>query len=190
APPRPAAAARAAGVPSATLPPRAGGGGRGRTDGVRWPLVAIGVAVIVAIVGIVSLVSGGEDEKATEPAAQTDRVVPPPAQTTDETTTPRGEITVAVLNGTSVTGLAKRVATRIERSGFDVPDDLVTNAIEQNRSATVVMYVEGARDEAREVARVIDVGSDAVTAIDGNTRTLTQGRARVVVTVGADQGQQ
>ena len=99
-------------------------------------------------------------------------------------------MTVAVLNGTTVTGLAKRTADKIKGAGFEVPSDLVADAAEQNRSATIVMFAEGARDEALDVAKVIGVGRDAVDVLDTSARTLTQGRARVVVTVGADQSQQ
>ena len=191
APVRPAAPARAAGAPTATVPPRAGGSRRGSTGGMRWPVLAIAGALLVIVVGIVFITSGGDDEAPQgDNAAQTEPEVLPPAQTEPaEDRTPRGEVTVAVLNGTSVPGLARRVAEKIEGAGFDVPDDLVTNAVEQNRSATVVMYAEGARDEAREVARVIDVGTDALDVMDESARTVTQDRAMVVVTVGADQSQ-
>jgi hypothetical protein len=162
------------------------------TGGLRWPVLAAIAAVAVIIIGIVVLVGGGDEDPAQDQARpQTREVIPPASQTTPrEPRTPRGDIPVAVLNGTSVPNLARRVADRIEAAGFEVPGDLVTNAAEQNRSATVVMYVEGARDEARDVARTIDVGSDAIDVIDDSTRTLTQNRARVVVTVGADQSQQ
>jgi hypothetical protein len=156
------------------------------------PIAAIAGALVVIVVGIVVLTGGGDDPSTDTTRAEEPRVIPPPSQTepADETEkTPRGDVTVAVLNGTSVTGLARRVAEKIEGAGFDVPDDLVTNAVEQNRSATVVMYSEGNREEALDVARTIDVGSDALDRLDESTRTLTQNRAMVVVTVGADQGQ-
>ncbi|HEV2999858.1 MAG TPA: LytR C-terminal domain-containing protein [Solirubrobacteraceae bacterium] len=185
-PPRPAAAAARAQAASATVPSRGRGGG----GGVRWPIVAVAVALLALIVvGVVVLAGGGDDEPA---ATQEPNVVaPPPSRSAqDEPPRPRGETTVAVLNGTTVNGLAKRTAAKIEGAGFDVPADLVTDAVEQNRSATIVMFAEGARDEALEVAKVIGVGRDAVDVLDTSTRTLTQGRARVVVTVGADQSQQ
>ena len=162
------------------------------TGGMRWPIFAIVGAIAVIVVGIVVIAGGGDDEAPqSDQARQTEpEVLPPPSQTEPaEDKTPRGEVTVAVLNGTSVPGLAKRVATKIEGAGFDVPDDLVTNAVEQNRSATVVMYAEGARDEARDVAKEIDVGTDALDVLDESARTVTQDRAMVVVTVGADQSQ-
>ncbi len=58
------------------------------------------------------------------------------------------------------------------------------------RSATLVQYVSDARCEAQAVARLIGVGSDAVSPLDVNTRTVAGEDARVVVTVGADQNQQ
>ncbi len=159
---------------------------------MRWPILAMVVALVVIVGGVaVALNGGGDDEQQPARTPETNRVVPPPAQeTTAEEPIARGDVTVAVLNGTTVTGLAKRTAERIEDAGFDVLDELVTDAVEQNRSATVVMYAEGARDEAREVAKAIEVGSDAVVQLDSSTRTVTQNRARVVVTVGADQSQQ
>jgi hypothetical protein len=159
---------------------------------MRWPILAMVVALVVIVGGVaIALNGGGDDEQQPARTPETNRVVPPPAQeTTAEEPIARGDVTVAVLNGTTVTGLAKRTAERIEDAGFDVLDELVTDAVEQNRSATVVMYAEGARDEAREVAKAIEVGGDAVVQLDSSTRTVTQNRARVVVTVGADQSQQ
>ncbi|HEV2815338.1 MAG TPA: LytR C-terminal domain-containing protein, partial [Solirubrobacteraceae bacterium] len=177
-------------VPSTTVPPRAGGRPGGPASGIRWPIIALVGAVVLLVVGVVVAVGGGGDDPQPAQTQEPNIVRPAPSSTTAEEPTPPGDTTVAVLNGTSVPGLAKRVATRIEESGFEVPEDLVTNAVEQNRSATVVMFVEGARDEARAVAKVIDVGSDALDVLDQNTRTLTQSRARVVVIVGADQSQQ
>jgi hypothetical protein len=92
-----------------------------------------------------------------------------------------------VLNGTTTTGLAARVADEVEEAGFD--RGTVADATEQNRSATMVQYVEGAREQARDVAEVIGVGADAISQLDQGTRLLAGEGARVVVTVGADQNQ-
>lgn len=157
---------------------------------MRWPIVAVAVALLALVVGGVFAVTGGGGDEAAQ-TQEPNVVAPPPSRSAqDEPPRPRSETTVAVLNGTTVTGLAKRTAAKIEGAGFAVPPDLVTDAVEQNRSATIVMFTDGARDEALEVAKVIGVGRDAVDMLDTSTRTLTQGRARVVVTVGADQSQQ
>ncbi len=191
-PPRPAGAVRAAplrgGVPSATLPPRAGGGGRTRTAGrPRRPLILAlaGGVLALAAVGIVlatQLGGGDEPERAERPPSN--RVVPPATSGGDRQS--RANTNVAVLNGTTVNGLARRVADRIESAGFT--RGVVTNASDRNRSATIIAYVPAARREALEVARVIRVGSDAVAPLDRNTQLLAPD-ARVVVTVGADQNQ-
>ena len=98
------------------------------------------------------------------------------------------ETTVAVLNGTTIGGLAKRTGEELKKAGYTV--GTVADAQEQNRSATVVQYAPDAKREAQAVAKLIGVGSDAVSQLDVNTRTVAGENARVVVTVGADQNQQ
>lgn len=142
-------------------------------------------------VGLALLLGGGDGEP--QQAGQTqpgNTVVPPqtsdpgPASTSSAT---RSDTTVAVLNGTTTPGLAARVADEVEQAGFT--RGTTGNATEQNRSATLVQYVDGARDEAREVAQVIGIGADAISPLDEGTRTVAGDAARVVVTVGADQNQ-
>jgi hypothetical protein len=99
----------------------------------------------------------------------------------------RGDVTVAVLNGTTVPGLARGAATKLQNAGFKI--GTVTNAPDQARSATVVAYQPGHVNEARVVARLIHVGSDAVKPIDQSTAVVAGQDAFVVVTVGADQSQ-
>jgi hypothetical protein len=70
------------------------------------------------------------------------------------------DVTVAVLNGTTVTGLAARVADEIRGRGFRVPDELVDDA-RVPRAATAVAYEQGARRQAIAVARAIGLGEDS-----------------------------
>ena len=97
----------------------------------------------------------------------------------------RGDVTVAVLNGTTVPGLAREVGTKLQNAGFKL--GTVTNAPDQARSATIVAYEPGHINEARVVARLIHVGADAVKQIDQSTAVVAGQDAFVVVTVGADQ---
>jgi hypothetical protein len=92
--------------------------------------------------------------------------------------------TVAVLNGTTIPGLARGVANRIQDGGYRI--GAVTNAGDQARSATIVEYVSGRRPEALAVARRIGLDASALQAMGEGTRVLSGG-AMVVVTVGADQ---
>jgi LytR cell envelope-related transcriptional attenuator len=150
--------------------------------------------VAVLVIGVVLAVAlgGGDDggQTTAQPAPQNE-VTPPANQDGGETNasspTSRGDTTVAVLNGTTIPGLARRTGDRVETSGFTL--GTVTDAPVQNRSATIVQYAEGSQDEARQVAEVIGVGEDAVSQLDVSTRTVAGEQAEVVVTVGADQDQ-
>jgi hypothetical protein len=100
----------------------------------------------------------------------------------------RGKVTVAVLNGTTVVGLARSASTKLERAGFK--GGTVTNdTTNQARSATAVFYTPANKAAALEVAKIIGVGRDAVLPIDQSTRVLAGTDAQVVVTVGSDQAQ-
>jgi hypothetical protein len=90
-----------------------------------------------------------------------------------------------VLNGTTIPGLARSVADRVDSGGYRI--GAVTNAPDQQRAATQVAYQSGQERAARQVAQLIDVGADAVVPIDEVTSATAGDEAVVVVTVGADQ---
>jgi hypothetical protein len=92
-------------------------------------------------------------------------------------------ITVAVLNGTDVAGLAGQIADSVEAAGFQRGN--VSNAPEQGGTAeSAVLYAEGAQRAARQVAQ--ELGITQTEPLDEQSRTLA-GTADVVVIVGADQ---
>jgi hypothetical protein len=93
-----------------------------------------------------------------------------------------------VLNGTTVTGLARGASDKLTKAGFK-PGVVTNDTTNQARSATAVLYTQGNRPAALDAARVIDVGRDAVQPIDQGTRLLAGEDADVVVSVGADQSQ-
>jgi hypothetical protein len=100
----------------------------------------------------------------------------------------RAKVTVAVLNGTTVVGLARSASDKLQRAGFK--GGTVTNdTTNQTRSATAVFYTPGNKAAALEVAKAIKVGRDAVLPIDQSTRVLAGNDAQVVVSVGQDQAQ-
>jgi hypothetical protein len=194
--PAPARAAGAAplrsGTPSRTLPPGTTvRGAAGNDGGGRRPigkiLAALAGVLVLAIVAVVLLTggSGGSEQVKT----QTNILVPPAGQDQATPQNPQ-EVTVGVLNGTSINGLARTTAEKLRSAGYEVPDDLIADAVERNRSATVVYFKEGSREAARQVAEAIGVGTDAVAPMDQDTLTLAGDRAPVVVTVGADQNTQ
>jgi hypothetical protein len=93
-----------------------------------------------------------------------------------------GEVTVSVLNGTTVPGLAARIGDRVESAGFRLGN--VTNASEQQRAESVILYRPGADREARIVGRRLRI--EQTERADASDRVLA-GTAKVVVMVGADQ---
>jgi hypothetical protein len=160
---------------------------------------AIGAIAVVAIVAIVLLtgVLGGDDTKTQTPntigAPSSDTSVDANAGKTttgSQSATPAaapapGSYVVAVLNGTTVPGLARGVANRLQNTKFKIGN--VTNAATQDRSATLVEFAPGHRAEADAVAKAIDVGKDAIQQLSPGSKTIAGNQATVVVTVGSDQ---
>jgi septal ring-binding cell division protein DamX len=92
-------------------------------------------------------------------------------------------ITVAVLNGTTVTGLAATVADKVEQAGFRRGN--TNNALTQGQQAeSVVEYSDGNVKAAQLVGKKL--GITQVEKIDPQTQTLA-GDATVTVIVGADK---
>jgi hypothetical protein len=92
-----------------------------------------------------------------------------------------GGIEVAVLNTTTASGIAGRVAGDIEDSGF--LRGQVGN-IERNTDQTIVMYAPDQKRAATRVARILD--DVAVQQIDREVQTAAGG-ADVVVILGQDR---
>jgi hypothetical protein len=94
----------------------------------------------------------------------------------------RSQTNVAVLNGTTVNGLARSVANRLDEEGYTV--GTVTDASNQAQPNTRVEFGEGHRTAAREVARGIDVPADQVQPLDPVDGATAGPNAEVVVVVG------
>jgi LytR cell envelope-related transcriptional attenuator len=138
---------------------------------VTQPRWMAAIALVAAALGVVAIFGserlldlGGDDARPTRAEA-----IEP------------GEVTVAVLNGTSVPGLGAKVGDDLEANGFDL--GAVTNSPRQF-DQTVVMFEPGQERAAQRVAR--DLGVRAVQPIDPPTRRLAEG-AEVVVIAGEDR---
>src|SRR3954469_23950205 len=202
---RPPAPLRASGA-SATMPPprtaagaaRARGGGpsgRSRRGSlIGYTALVIAVAAI-AIFAVLHFVVGGDDNK---PAAKPNTVAPPAAAgrttstanasngATGAAKVNRGKVRVAVLNGTTFTGLARSASDKLTKAGFQ-PGTVTNDTTNQQRWAAAVFYADGQKNAALEVAKIIGTGRDAVQQLDANTRGVAGQDADVVVSVGADQ---
>ncbi len=104
---------------------------------------------------------------------------PPP--TVQERGVVKGDVEVAVLNGTAVAGLAATAGGDVESNGFKL--GAVTNS-QTPANETQVFYERGHEEEAKTVAR--DLGVDSVSVVDSETSHLAEG-ADVILLVGEDR---
>ena len=97
-----------------------------------------------------------------------------------------GNVTVAVLNGTTVPDLAKQVGDRVESHGFRLGTIANTADQAQQRAESVVLFAPGHQREAQAVNKRLDIGQRE--RIDPASQELA-GDATVVVIAGADLSQ-
>jgi hypothetical protein len=150
-------------------------------------LAVAGVLVLgaAAAVGVPALVNGSKNNNSSTTAKKsastgtTSKNAAAPAVAPDK-------ITVAVLNGTSIPGLAAQVGDRVDAEGFTL--GTVSNASQATgqRANSVVMYAPGHSRDARRVAKRLGIGD--IARSDANTQQIA-GDASVVVIVGTDKTQ-
>jgi len=93
-----------------------------------------------------------------------------------------GNVTVAVLNGTTVPGLAAALRDQIAAAGFK--KDTINDFSDQQLAESVVQYAPGHQAEAKAVSRRVGISQrEPVTA---DSRALA-GDATVIVIAGADK---
>ena len=93
-----------------------------------------------------------------------------------------GNVTVAVLNGTTVPGLAAMLREQIAAAGFK--KGMINNFSDQQLAESVVEYAPGHQAEAKAVGRTVGISRrEQVTA---DSRALA-GDATVIVIAGADK---
>jgi hypothetical protein len=93
--------------------------------------------------------------------------------------------TVAVLNGTSVQGLAARVEKRVVKRARYEPGPVANTA--STFSATVIEYAKGERDAAKDLAKAVtaELGETPVQPMTSDIRELA-GKAKLAVVLGLD----
>ena len=199
--PRPSAPLRAP-VPSASLPPRTPAGARARADAddgrSRGRVAAIvggvlGVVAVVAVAGI--LIFGGGGDEPTPPPNTVAQPTTGDADSANGSATPKAAVKVnrkavplAVLNGTTVTGLARGAADKLTTKGYNEPNVVTNDTTNQARPTTQIYYEAKVRAAALDVAKILGVPTAQVKPMDANARALAD-RAEVAVFVGADKAQ-
>ncbi len=143
-------------------------------------LVAAGAAAAIVVALVIGLASPSSERGAGPPAGQTT----PPQTTPVHPVPPRS---VAVLNGTTITGLARAAADELASRGYNAPDVVTNDMSNQSRQTSEVFYEDGYRTEAYGVADCLHIRFDHVHAMNANARALAD-RARIAVFLGADFG--
>jgi LytR cell envelope-related transcriptional attenuator len=154
------------------------------TGGRRNALVAIVAVVVLGLAAFAALqLIGGDKDSASDGGG----LAADPASddgTPRETPIDPADVTVAVLNGTTVPGLAAQLGDKIAGQGFKL--GTVTNNFDQERAESVVLFASGAEREAADVSRRLDIAQRE--PVDPDSQSLA-GDATVVVVAGADQTQ-
>jgi hypothetical protein len=154
---------------------------------------ALGAIAVVAVAGILLFGGGGDS-----PPSKPNSVAQPTtgnAGAANGSATPkaparlnRKAVPLAVLNGTTVTGLARGAADKLTAKGYNEPNVVTNDTTNQARPATQVFYEPKARAAALDVAKILGVPTAQVKPMDANARALSD-RAEVAVYVGADKAQ-
>ena len=147
-------------------------------------LAIVGVLVLgaAAAIGVPAIVNGTKDKDTPKAASKKTKTSAKKAATPVDPT----KITVAVLNGTSIPGLAAQVADRVEAEGFTVGTISNASQTQANRANSVAMYSSGHRSDASTVAKQLSIRD--VQKVDANSQEIA-GDASVVVIVGSDKTQ-
>jgi hypothetical protein len=155
---------------------------RARRLHVPWrggAIVIAAAATIAAVVAVVIALASPDAHRAAAPRPHTTVTTAPAPEHRD--------VTVAVLNGTTITGLARSVANKLVGNGFR--EGVVTNdTTTQQRPRTTIYYEPGYKEQAQTVAGCIDSGLDLVRPMDATARVAAD-RAPIAVFVGADLAQ-
>lgn len=152
--------------------------------------VVLGGLAIVAVAAVVvtQLVGGSGDGSGSRPNT-VGQTTPGVDGTPGSAPQPldRSATTVSVLNGTTVTGLARGAMNRILERGYQ--EGIVVTNTDQTIQATAIHFARGSRRQALDIARIVGVARDALQPMDQNARVLGGADASVVVIVGADRAQ-
>jgi len=133
------------------------------------------------------VLGGGSDDATTSNAGATTPATGQATTPAGSTTTAPAETAVAVLNGTTITGLARNAADKLQANKYDVVR--VTDAADQAQQTSQVAYADGFDGTARRIARLVGISSSEVQPLDASTRAVAGDNAVVVVTMGADKAQ-
>ncbi|HLM28178.1 MAG TPA: LytR C-terminal domain-containing protein [Thermoleophilaceae bacterium] len=184
-PARSAPPSRAAGGHTEVIPPSERRAPWYRRDPRLAVLAVAGVLIVggAAVFGLTKIGDSGSEERASQSADNgSDNGSDSSSRRRSAAVSP-SSVTVSVLNGTNIPGLAAQIGDEVEAKGFQLGN--VTNASDQGvRNESVVFFARGGEREAIAVGRALDISQRE--GIDTRTQSLA-GDARVVVVAGSDK---
>ncbi len=149
------------------------------------------VALAAVVVGVIALTGGGKTPSSAGHSASTATLASHRTSSSGLVAVQPSTVTVSVLNGTDMQGLAGRVAQRLAGVGYR-QGSKPANGPDQTQASTVVAYMAPAdRIDALAVANTLKLKPASVQPIDANTKQIVcppsqACTSRVVVTVGKD----
>ena len=144
-----------------------------------------GLAAVAVAAVLVTQIGGGDDKGAdSEPNTVGQTTADDGGSSAAPRPLNREGTTVSVLNGTTVTGLARGAMNRVLERGYR--EGIVVTNTDQTVPETIIQFAEGSRRQALDVARIVGVDRAALKPLDQNARVLGGADASVVVIVGAD----
>jgi hypothetical protein len=159
----------------------------------RLALGALVAAVALAAVaaGVIILTGGGSNKKSSGTSTNASgNTASTSHRTTPATVVVPSTVTVSVLNGTDMQGLAGQVADKLKARGYR--KGAVTNASDQTKTTTVIQYLPRDQRDALAVAAALKLQGNAVQPIDSATQKIACSASplgctsAVFVTVGRD----
>jgi hypothetical protein len=149
------------------------------------------VVALAAIVIVVVLLGSGGGPKGNSAASAGSSSPPPSANSSATHPAPApSSITVAVLNGTTTTGLAGQLSAKLVGDGF--AKGSVADAPSQTAATTTVGYTKGNKAAADEVAKRLRISLARVvpvTSANDATASAAGTHPQVVVTIGVQHPQ-
>jgi LytR cell envelope-related transcriptional attenuator len=154
----------------------------------RYLALAVGGLVILAggVIGGLQLIGGEDSTDSGGSRAQQERAARAEGKGggSGGANVDPASVTVAVLNGTTIAGLAAQVGEEARADGFTL--GTVTNAARTDQARSEVLYRKGQKNAATSVARRLGISGTA--PVDPLSSELA-GSFDVVVLVGADRAE-
>ena len=143
--------------------------------------VAAAAVVVIAVLAL----SSPTPHRAASPPARRTQTAPGDGAAIPTARVQRARVPLAVLNATTVTGLARGAADRLTSAGYHEPNVVTNDVTHQTRATTEIFYEARAQKAAFDVAAILG-GRSLVRPMNANARALAD-RARVAIFVGYDR---